>query len=236
VAVPEVEFETNGEDAAEEQPAPDSPSLKQSNIFRYLNNLNLRPNESPYDVNDNGFAQGIIPLSGNSIFGVSSATSLLSTAVNPEADSFVYMETLLESLAVLGKLGTALDAIVQRLPGEIFALFETTVGEVEERLEFVKCKSVTPLNESLENPEGVFLLGNNGPLPAARPEISFSKPSALRLSALESLATRVDHEILRDFFWTLYSKLVAVVQGFRVVTEVANRICSVSFVSSYYVT
>lgn len=152
--------------------------------------------------------------------------------MNPEADSFVYMETLLESLAVLGKLGTALDAIAQRLPGEIFTLFETTVDEVEERLEFVKCKSVSPLNERLENSEGVFLLGD-GPLPPVQKagiENSFSKSFTLRLSALESLATRVDHEILRDFFWTLYSKLIAVVQGFRVVTEVANRICSVSFV------
>ena len=211
--------------------------MNQSKIFRYLNNLNLRPNESPYDVNDNGFAQGIVPSSSNSIFGVSnSATSLLSTTVNPEADSFVYMETLLESLAVLGKLGTALDTISQRLPGEIFALFETTADEVEERLEFVKCKAVAPLNERLESSEGVFLLGNNGLQSAVQktgPEISFSKSSALRLSALESLATRVDHEILRDFFWTLYSKLVAVVQGFRVVTEVANRIVSVSFVLSH---
>jgi exocyst complex component 4 len=238
--VPQVEFETNGGRAAEEQLAPDSPLLKQTKIFRYLNNLSLRPNESPYDINDNGFARGIIPSSSHSIFGVSNrATSLLSTTVNPEADSFVYMEALLESLAVLGKLGSALDAIAQRLPAETFALFETTVDEVEERLEFVKRKSITPLNERLENPEGVFLLGNNGPPSAVQKtgmQNSFSKSSTLRLSALESLATRVDHEILKDFFWTLYSKLVAVAQGFRVVTEVVNRIGSVCFVSSYYLT
>jgi len=203
--------------------------------------LNLRPNESPYDINDSGFAQGIILSSSTSIFGVSnSATSLLSPTVNPEADSFVYMETLLESLAVLGKLGTALDVIAQRLPGEIFTLFETTVDEVEERLEFVKSKSVAPLNERLEISEDVFLLSDNGSQSSSVQngglENSFSKSFTLRLSVLESLATRVDYEILGDFFWTLYSKLIAVVQGFRVVTEVANRISSVSSVSSYYLT
>jgi exocyst complex component 4 len=194
--------------------------------------LSLRPNESPYDVNDNGFAQGGITTSSSSIFGVT-ATSVLTSTVNPEADSFVYMESLLESLAVLGKLGSALDTIAQRLPGEIFSLVETTVDEVEERLEFVKSKSAIPLSNRLENPEGIFLLGHNDHSSAVQKtelQDSFSKTSTLRLSALESLATRVDHEILRDFFWTLYSKLVAVAQGFRVVTEVANRIGSVSFV------
>lgn len=150
------------------------------------------------------------------------------------------METLLESLAVLGKLGTALDVIAQRLPGEIFTLFETTVDEVEERLEFVKSKSVAPLNERLEISEDVFLLSDNGSQSSSVQngglENSFSKSFTLRLSVLESLATRVDYEILGDFFWTLYSKLIAVVQGFRVVTEVANRISSVSSVSSYYLT
>lgn len=220
---------------AEDQLASDSPPSKQGRLFRYLNDLSLRPNESPFDVNDNGFAQGGITTSSSSIFGVGyTATSLLSTIANPEADSFVYMETLLESLAVLGKLGSALDAIAQCLPGEFFSLIETTVDEVEERLEFVKRKSVSTLNEKFENSEGVFLLGNHGPLQQIGLPKNFSKSSSLRLSALESLATRVDHEILRDFFWTLYSKLVAVAQGFRVVTEVSDRIGTVSFISLYY--
>jgi exocyst complex component 4 len=52
---------------------------------------------------------------------------------NPEADSFGYIETLLEALAVLGRLGSALETLVQRVPGEIHGLVEATLDEVEER-------------------------------------------------------------------------------------------------------
>ena len=50
----------------------------------------------------------------------------------------------------------------------------------------------------------------------------------LRLTALESSTKLLDQDVLRDFFWTLYSKLIAVSEGLRVVYEVANRIGSVS--------
>ena len=52
--------------------------------------------------------------------------------------------------------------------------------------------------------------------------------STLRLAALESTSKHHDQEILKDLFWTIYSKLDAVTQGLRVVFEVANRIGSVS--------
>ena len=39
----------------------------------------------------------------------------------------------MESLAVLGKLGYGLDAITQRVQGEMYMLIENTVEEVEER-------------------------------------------------------------------------------------------------------
>ena len=51
--------------------------------------------------------------------------------------------------------------------------------------------------------------------------------STLRLAALEMSTKRMDQEVLRDLFWTLYSKLDAVAQGLRVVYEVSNRIGSV---------
>lgn len=57
---------------------------------------------------------------------------------------------------------------------------------------------------------------------------SLLKASYLRLAALELSTKRADQEIMRDFFWTLYSKLDAVAQGLRVVYEVSNRIGSVS--------
>ena len=152
------------------------------------------------------------------------------STINPEADSFVYIETLLESLAVLGKLGNALDSLAQRLPGEIFTLDEGTLDEVEERAELVKRKSIVSLNGTPARSEGVYLLvpGSSFPaIPTIGMKNSFLVSSTLRLSALESLSKRVDHEILKDLFWTLYSKLVAVAQSLRVVTEVANRIGSV---------
>jgi len=68
------------------------------------------------------------------------------------------------------------------------------------------------------NVGGIFSRG-------AGPTLGASK---LRLTALESSTKHADHEILRDLFWTLYSKLDAVMQGLKVVYEVANRIGSVS--------
>jgi exocyst complex component 4 len=151
-----------------------------------------------------------------------------SSNLNPEADSFAYMETLLESLAVLGKLGNALDNIAQRVPGEVFILVETTLAEVEERAEFGRRRSAFALNANLGRAEGAYVFNTNIPLPLiASIGTKGLKSSGLRLTALESLAKRLDHEILKDLFWTLYSKLDAVAQGFRVVAEVANRIGSV---------
>jgi exocyst complex component 4 len=142
------------------------------------------------------------------------------------------METLLESLAVLGKLGNALDSVAQRVPGEIFTLVETTLAEVEERAEFGRRRSMFALNANMGRSEGAYVFSTNLTLPAittTRTKGPPFKSSTLRLTALESLAKRLDHEILMDLFWTLYSKLDAVAQGFRVVTEVVNRIGSVGF-------
>lgn len=50
-----------------------------------------------------------------------------------EADSYRYVEIILESLAVLGRLGSALEIVSQRVSGEIHTLVESTLDEVEER-------------------------------------------------------------------------------------------------------
>lgn len=140
------------------------------------------------------------------------------------------METLIESLAVLGKLGNALDTVAQRLPSEIFALVETTLDEVEERAEYGRRGSVFALNATMGRSEGAyFLLLNDSPAGhGSTIKGSALNASCLRLAALESSTKQVDHEILRDLFWTLYSKLDAVAQGLRVVYEVTNRVGSVS--------
>ncbi len=56
-----------------------------------------------------------------------------SKVTTPEADSFSYMESLLESLAALGKLGYALEVISQRIASELFSMVENTIDEVSER-------------------------------------------------------------------------------------------------------
>ncbi len=68
---------------------------------------------------------------------------------NPEADSFLYIEMLLESLSRLGKLGTALDIISQRLAMEIHQLVDTTIDEVDARNEPLRRFSVALRPESI---------------------------------------------------------------------------------------
>lgn len=53
----------------------------------------------------------------------------------------------------------------------------------------------------------------------------------LRLSASETNTLASSVETLRDLFWTLYSKMDAVLQGFRVAYEVAARIAEVRLVA-----
>ena len=236
-AVSKVEFETenDGQQQTDGPSSPTSPTPRQSRLIRYLNNLGLRPNDPPHDLNEGSLPQGGMTASASisSVAANTGSSAYLSSNHNPEIDSFAYMETLLESLAVLGKLGNALDSIAQRLSGEIFTLVESTLDEVEERAEYGRRKSMLTVNGGLGRSDGGYLF--TGALTSSMPTTGIKAPllksSTLRLSALESLAKRVDHEILRDLFWTLYSKLDAVAQGLRVVTEVSNRIGSVSSLS-----
>ena len=52
---------------------------------------------------------------------------------NPEANSFEFMHTLLESLSRLGRLDFAVECLNQRLPVELFAVVDKTNREVEIR-------------------------------------------------------------------------------------------------------
>ncbi|CUA68294.1 putative exocyst complex component sec8 [Neurospora crassa OR74A] [Rhizoctonia solani] len=142
-------------------------------------------------------------------------TNTVKTPDNIESDSFLYIEMLLEALAVLGALGGALDAVNQRLGIEIFTLVEGVISDVHERAEFVRrgLEQSHPGAGSTGSGGGIYVFVGEG-------------PGALRLAALEGAAKKADHEILRDMCWTLYSKLDAVVQGLRVVSEVSERIAS----------
>lgn len=233
--------------------SPVSPAAptRSSRLARYLDDLTLRPNDPPFDVNDTGYRKS--PSGGLSGLGSTSAGGLTNLAPtpnaqsrNPEADSFAYIETLLESLAVLGKLGTGLDIVAQKLPGEIFSLVEATVEEASERAEYGRRGSVIGMVDSAGSGRSADLSSLSAPAFAAgalgiagvavatalqgsamRARRAIVDATALRLTALESSTKVLDQEILKDFFWTLYSKLIAVSEGLRVVYEVANRIGSV---------
>lgn len=125
-----------------ESSSQEAPLMSPSRLSRFIDELSIRPNDPPHDLEEPNFRASV-----RSISGLASAPSFNSstnpvtaapahTTRNPEADSFAYMETLLESLAVLGKLGSALDMIAQRLPAETFSLVENTLEEAGERAEY----------------------------------------------------------------------------------------------------
>lgn len=200
----------------------------------------MRANDPPYDINDQAATTTAVASSASiPPASTPSLNAQNATSANPEADSFAYMETLLESLAVLGKLGSALDNIAQRLPGEVFNLVETTLDEVEERAEYSKRQNAGAsgaIADGTSKSDSIYLFAPGGKTIPLGPTVAGKgskdkdppvKSTMLRLAALESSAKHTEHEVLKDLFWTLYSKLDAVAQGLRVVSEVANRIGSV---------
>ncbi|KAI9746344.1 MAG: hypothetical protein M1818_000056 [Claussenomyces sp. TS43310] len=54
-------------------------------------------------------------------------------ARNPEADSFYYIQLLVESLNKMGRLDVAVTALEQRLPVELFRVVDKTNNEVDQR-------------------------------------------------------------------------------------------------------
>lgn len=223
-------------------------NIQETRLSHYLNALATRPNDAPYDVDNANFRSSAsmqelsvsisASVSLSSDLGALAAPSVLhlgASNINPEADSFAYIETLLESLAILGKLGSALDSVMQRLQGEIFSLIESTVDEVEERAEESKRSSALLVTATLGSKSDggyIFVSDESATMSSVHTALAHKNisttASTLRLAALESTSKHHDQEILKDLFWSIYSKLDAVTQGLRIVFEVANRIGSVS--------
>jgi exocyst complex component 4 len=97
--------------------------------------------DRPQDYRTTGYT-GTTPRSRSSAVAHSSSNTSssatpsdlpISESFNPEGNSFHYIEVLLESLGVLGRLGAALDTVAQRVTAELHSLVETTLDEVEER-------------------------------------------------------------------------------------------------------
>ena len=192
-----------------------------------MSDLATRANDPPLGLDESDLKSGRNRLKTFSVASLSSLTSAaadIDKSSNPESDSFGYLETLLESLSVLGKLGNALDSVSQRIPSEVYSLVETTVDEVYERAEIGRRLSVYAAGIQ-GRPSSVYVFAGETGVQSL--QSGFVDATSLRLAALESIEKQVDHEVLRDLFWTLYSKLDAVIQGLRVVYEVANRIGSV---------
>jgi len=211
-------------------PGSNDQAVPSSRMELYLNHLALRPsNESPAelfgDISDTPGRVAVLLASSSSYLPSTNDTDVGANPEprDPESDSFAFIEMLLEALAVLGKLVGALDIVIQRMPTEIFALVDSLVDEVSERSEFLR---LTARN-------GAATLVAAGASSASKYIYIERRPmehlaSSLRLTALEASAKETDRESLRDLFWTLYSKLDAVLQGFRVTYEVSNRIGKVS--------
>jgi len=239
-------------------------------LSRYLQSLTIRPSVDPMltephgsDLRSNQSLEPPSspvtdtsrpppsPLLNHSLNDLQSANS----RPNPEANSFAYIEALIESLACLGKLNHAVEIIVQRLPGEIYNLVEETVNEVAER--FACClasfrdrkgpKTFFHRHEPLQRSATAgpslqsTIMARMNTNPSFRPEspvsimsLTVSQPNTnssanqLRASPSQQHAHLTSAETLRDLFWTLYSKLDAVLQGFRVSYEVSMQISEVS--------
>ena len=204
-----------------------------SRLSRFLFNLAMRPNDAPAEASGGHMMPtAALPLSNTNP----------DSSRNPESDSFHYMEMLLEGLAVLGKLGSGLDTIAQRLPIEIYSLVEATIEEVNDRTEFSKRLANLSSTAAVVGPAQavsayIYVHGKAKRFPTTGRAVELERAemaASLRLAALESSAKETDHEVLKDLFWTLYSKLDAVMQSLRVVYEVANRIGSVGDASHPY--
>ncbi|KAE8211658.1 hypothetical protein CF327_g4604 [Tilletia walkeri] len=153
---------------------------------------------------------------------------------NPEMDSFLYIEMILESLAKLGNLGFALDVVSQRLPIELHALVDATIDQVDQRNTALRPFSMTLRPESLILSSSSALARSFAPDPLSKTDSfrsSFSNvvgdrplSTMMRMTAVESNALQRDTETMRDLFWTLFSKMDAVLQGHRVLYEVVTRI------------
>lgn len=122
-----------------------------SRLSRFLTNLSMKPMRDPilYLSDAELFDLPAIPYQRNRRTGVGLSSSVSSMSgilaggndtgagkarvINPEQDSFAYMEVILESLSILGKLGHALEVISARIGSELNSLIETTIDEVAER-------------------------------------------------------------------------------------------------------
>ncbi|UZJ53559.1 hypothetical protein CBS101457_002879 [Exobasidium rhododendri] len=263
------EAEDHDEPSSTEKVRGPTSQEKPLKLFQYLKSLADRPSFDPNlatDMPDLSAPNGLLSSTANPGTNILTETKMTSSqsmdsnlaaplgggdsaeqfqSQNPEADSFLYIEMLLESLARLGKLKVTQEIIQQRLTTELHQLVDSTIEEVDSRNELLRRSSVMVMR-----PESV-LLSNASALARSFAEStrnsfrssSFGRfstsfgtamgSSSLRLSTLESNRVERDGETMRDLFWTLFSKLEAVLEGHRVIFEVVKKISSRGASSAY---
>lgn len=98
--------------------------------------------------------------------------------------------------------------MLNRLPLEIYALVDKTIAQVEERHLHQVEVVITKQQRSSTTHELVY--------------------------SLDKADNEAQNEILKDFLWTLYSKLEAVLRGHRVLEDSARKIQAVSKANIYF--
>ncbi|KAK3834593.1 MAG: Sec8 exocyst complex component-specific domain-containing protein [Linnemannia gamsii] len=116
--------------------------------------------------------------------------------VNPEVDSTYYLEILVESLGLLGKFKDAIVTILQRVPLETYQLIDKTISEVNERRNAAALKTIHTRDSNFDDEDDEKYLATKN----------------------------TENEILRDLFWTLFSKLECVTQGHSTVLVAGQRL------------
>lgn len=71
---------------------------------------------------------------------------------NPEADTFLYLNLIVEALNKLGRLETAIETIKQRLPVELFGVVNDTIDDVDQ-------KHPSSLRGAASGPNGLHMYG-----------------------------------------------------------------------------
>ncbi|KAG0229525.1 hypothetical protein BGW42_001553 [Actinomortierella wolfii] len=115
--------------------------------------------------------------------------------MNPELDSEYYLEILVESLGLLGKFKEAMTAILERVSLETYQLIDKTIAQVNERRNVEALRTLHQRDTTLDDEDD-------------------EKYQAMK---------NTENEILRDLFWTLFSKLYCVVRGHNTVLVSGQR-------------
>ncbi|KAA1089339.1 hypothetical protein PGT21_014354 [Puccinia graminis f. sp. tritici] len=222
-----------------------TPSSPIPHLRNYLNDLMTQPQSNPLVEEADLFLE-LSSTSLHSELGTEDVRRMSTTAsgvtakkrrnqsANPELDSFKYIESLIESFAVLGKLSLGLDTVLQRVPVEVYTLVESTLNEVDERHENTKrfFRSSSASKNALKSNMNMIVLMNttSQPSPSENPDLKSTANRTIQRFSLFKFNNNELRElesvihILQDFFWTLYSKFDATLQSFRVLHEVSLRI------------